>query len=475
MIKDVLSKSVINNLPFSPNEQQNILINILCDYILSNENNSIFLMKGYAGTGKTSLVGAFVKALSFLNKKTILLAPTGRAAKVFSNYSDHPAFTIHKKIYRQKSFSAEMNGFNLSDNLHKDTLFIVDESSMIGNYSESTVFGTGHLLDDLIEYVYAGENCKLLLLGDIAQLPPVGQPTSPALDINNLRGYGLDVLDYSLTNVARQKSESGILFNATMLREIMDKGEPYPLPQLKTSGFNDVIKVSGTELIDKIASSYSNNGFDQSIIITRSNKRANQFNQGIRNQILFREDEISSGDLLMVTKNNYFWSKDIKEIDFIANGDIMQVKRVRSFQEIYGFRFVDLEVTLPDYDVEMDVKIILDTLHQETPSLSPELNNKLFMSVVEDYSYGATQREVFKKVKEDPFFNALQVKYGYAVTCHKAQGGQWSDVFLDMGYINKEQLGLDFYRWLYTAFTRATNKIYLVNIEDDFLEQESKG
>lgn len=473
MIIDLLKERVVQNLPFIPNLQQDQLIGKLAEFLTSSQSDAVFLMQGYAGTGKTSLVGSLVKTLTELNQKTVLLAPTGRAAKVFSSYASHPAFTIHKKIYRQKAFSVDMEGFQISDNLQKNTLFIVDEASMISNSSDGSSFGTGHLLDDLIEYVFAGENCKLLILGDIAQLPPVGQISSPALQPQTLRGFGLHVSYFCLTEVARQAQNSGILLNATLLRELMEKGEPYDLPKLRLSGFKDVKKVMGGELIEEIDQAYGRDGLDETIIITRSNKRANQFNMGIRNQILYREDELNSGDLLLVAKNNYHWAKDIKEIDFIANGDIMEVKRVRRIQEMYGFRFADVEVRFPDYDFDLEVKIILDTLHSEAPALSMPMNQRLFEEIYADYEGIPSQRERIRRVKEDPYFNALQVKYAYAVTCHKAQGGQWKNVFLDMGYINKEHLGLDFYRWLYTAFTRSTENLWLINIADEFIDDSA--
>lgn len=474
MINDLLKERVLKNLPFQPNLQQSELIDRLVDYLFNGKADSLFLMQGYAGTGKTSLVGALVKTLTELNQKTVLMAPTGRAAKVFSAYSGHSAFTIHKKIYRQKSFSADMAGFQISDNLHTNTLFIVDEASMIANSAEGAHFGSGRLLDDLVEYVYAGEGCRLLILGDIAQLPPVGQISSPALNPEVMKGYGLDVNYFCLTEVARQSRDSGILYNATLLREVMAQGEPYDLPNLHIAGFRDIRRVSGSELIEELSNAYSRSGTDGTIVITRSNKRANQFNMGIRNQILWREEEIGGGDLLLVAKNNYHWCKDFKEVDFIANGDIVEVKRVRRTQEMYGFRFADLEIRLPDYEIETEVKVILDTLHSESPALSAEANNRLFNAVYEDYMHIGTQRERIRAVKADPYFNALQIKYAYAVTCHKAQGGQWEEVFLDMGYINKEHLGLDFYRWLYTAFTRAASKLYLVNVSDEFLDPESR-
>ena len=327
---------------------------------------------------------------------------------------------------------------------------------------------------DMIEYVYAGEGCKMILMGDIAQLPPVGQQESPALSLNNLRGYGLNITHYTLTEVARQSQDSGILYNATNLRLIMHQGEPYPIPEIVVKGFNDVIKVGGAELIDEISSSYYNAGTEDSIIITRSNKRANSFNNGIRNQILYRECELEPGDMLLVVKNNYKWCNDIKEIDFIANGDIVEVKRVRKTQEIYGLRFADVEVRFRDYDIETEVKVILDTLHCETPALPQDITQRFFEEVYMDYEDIPLKRDRIKKIKDDPYFNALQIKYAYAITCHKAQGGQWRNVFLDMGNINKDHLGLDFFRWLYTAFTRATEKIYLINVADEFLDESSR-
>ncbi len=464
----MFAEQILQNLSFKPNIQQSELVKLITGFILYEKNDSIFLLKGYAGTGKTSIVSALVRTLSALNQKCVLLAPTGRAAKVFSSYSGHQAFTIHKKIYRQKSFSADFDGFALNDNLHKNTLFIVDESSMIASSSDGGFFGSGRLLDDLIEYVYAGERCRIMFVGDTAQLPPVGQVSSPALDTEVLKGYGMDLYSYELTTVARQSSESGILHNATYLREMISKGEPYDLPRLNVKDYPDVVSVSGYDVIESITSSYDNVGMDQTLIITRSNMRANKFNEGVRNQILWREEELSPGDLLLIAKNNYHWCKDIKGIDFIANGDMVEVKRVRRTQELYGFRFADVELIFPDYDVEVEAKIILDTLHSETPALSADMNNKLFLSVYEDYADVRNQRDRIKKVKADPYFNALQVKYGYAVTCHKSQGGQWPHVYLDMGYINKDHMGIDFYRWLYTAFTRATEKLYLVNIAEEF-------
>ena len=406
-----------------------------------------------------------MKTLDQLEQKCILLAPTGRAAKVFSHYAGHPAYTIHKKIYRQKSFSNEIDNFSMNDNLHQHTLFIVDEASMIANEGLSgSMFGTGRLLDDLIQYVYSGQGCRLMLIGDTAQLPPVGEEESPALSADALRGYGLDVYEGLLTEVVRQLQDFGILWNATELRRYIAEEDFFTLPPIKVEGFPDIKVIPGNELIEAISDSYDHVGMDETIVICRSNKRANIYNKGIRNTILYREEELETGDLLMVAKNNYFWTEGCKEIDFIANGDIAVVRRVRREREMYGFRFADVLLRFPDYnDMELEVKLLLDTLHTETPALPKEMNDKLFYSVMEDYADISVKRERMKKMKADPHYNALQVKYAYAVTCHKAQGGQWKRVFLDQGYMTEDMLSPDYFRWLYTAFTRATETLYLVN------------
>ena len=440
-------------------------VKFLADFLFSRQSDSVFLLKGYAGTGKTSLIGALVKTLDQLQQKCVLLAPTGRAAKVFSHYAQHPAYTIHKKIYRQRNFSNDLDNFSLDDNLHQHTLFIVDEASMIANDGlAGAVFGTGRLLDDLIQYVYAGTGCRLMLIGDTAQLPPVGEEESPALSADKLRGYGMEVYEAQLTEVVRQMHDSGILWNATELRRYISEENFLTLPSVRVEGFPDIRMVSGSELIEVINDCYGQAGMDETIVVCRSNKRANIYNKGIRNTILFREDELNSGDLLMVAKNNYFWTEGCKEIDFIANGDIAVVRRVRRVREAYGFRFADVVLAFPDYDgMELEVKLLLDTLHTETPALPKELNDRLFYSVLEDYADITVKRERMKKMKADPHYNALQVKYAYAVTCHKAQGGQWKRVFLDQGYMTEDMLTPDYFRWLYTAFTRATEILYLVN------------
>lgn len=465
MINNYLVQQIKGNFSYKPTLEQEKAVKSLADFLFSHQSDSVFLLKGYAGTGKTSLIGALVKTLDQLEQKCILLAPTGRAAKVFSHYARHSAFTIHKKIYRQRNFSNDMDNFSLDDNLHQQTLFIVDEASMIPNDGLSgTSFGTGRLLDDLIQYVYAGTGCRLMLIGDTAQLPPVGEEESPSLSADVLRGYGLQVHESQLTEVVRQMHDSGILWNATELRRYIAEEEFFSLPSIRVEGFPDIRVIPGNELIEAISDCYNSSGMDETIVVCRSNKRANIYNKGIRNSILEREDELNSGDLLMVAKNNYFWTKQCKEIDFIANGDIAVVRRVRRTREAYGFRFADVVLAFPDYDdMELEVKLLLDTLHTDTPALPKEQNDKLFYSVLEDYADITVKRERMKKMKADPHYNALQVKYAYAVTCHKAQGGQWKRVFLDQGYMTEEMLTPDYFRWLYTAFTRATETLYLVN------------
>ena len=412
MINSYISQQIERNFPYKPTDDQFLALHTLTEFLLSEEPDSLLLMKGYAGTGKTSLVGALVKTLNELKQKTFLLAPTGRAAKVFSGYAGQ----------------------------------------------------------NLIQYVYSGENCRLILMGDVAQLPPVMQTESPALNPEILRGYNLQVWEIALTQVVRQSEDSGILFNATRLRDALRNHTVEIFPKLQLKGFSDFTKVNGDELIEEISSAYSRDGMEETMIISRSNKRATIYNNGIRNRILYREEELSSGDRLMVAKNNYYWTANCKEMDFIANGEIIQVMRVRRVTEMYGFRFADITARFQDYDLEIDLKILLDTLQTDSPALSKELNDKLFYTILEDYEDIPTKAGKMKKMKVDPHYNVVQVKYAYAVTCHKAQGGQWMNVFLDIGYITEEMLGEDFYRWLYTAFTRATHHLYLVNLPDEFVE-----
>jgi exodeoxyribonuclease-5 len=467
MLNDFFYQQIRQQIPFDPTAEQASALEKLSEFLFSRERDGVFLLKGYAGTGKSSLAGALVKAMDQLGQKAVLLAPTGRAAKIFAAYSGHPAYTIHKKIYRQQVFSHEPSGFVLADNLQQDTIFFVDEASMISNDGlEGISFGTGRLLNDLIQYVYSGENCRLILLGDTAQLPPVSQSESPALQAGMLSGYGLQVTEITLTQVVRQSEMSGILSNATALRVALETGNVQVFPRLQIG--DNVFSIRGDELIACIEEAYYRDGLEETIVITRSNKRASIYNNGIRNRILYREEEISSGDLLLVAKNNYFWGAEQQEIDFIANGDIVEIRRVRKVQELYDFRFCDVTVVMPDYGVELDMKILPDTLHTDAPSLPRETSDKLFQNILADYADIPAMKDKMKKMKSDPYYNAVQVKYAYALTCHKAQGGQWKNVFLDVGYIPEEQLGVDFYRWLYTAFTRAAERIYLVNIPEEF-------
>lgn len=469
MLSDYFIQRLSENLPYVPTEEQAGLVARLAEFLWDDNVPSVFVIKGYAGTGKTSLVGALVKTLETFERACVLLAPTGRAAKVFASYAAHPAYTIHKKIYRQRAFTGDFTGFQLAHNAHKNTFFIVDEASMIANEAaEGAHYGSGLLLDDLFDFVYSGAGCRLILLGDTAQLPPVGQVRSPALDEEYLRRYGYPVFSCELTHVVRQVEESGVLFNATRLRNAMQEN-PLPVPSIAWRRFPDVSLVGGDELIEVLSSAYRRDGMDETIIVTRSNKRANIFNQGIRNRILYREEELASGDLLLVARNNYFWSEKYEKLDFIANGDVARVVRVRRVCEMYGFRFADVVLYFPDYEEEMEAKVILDTLHSESPSLTAEENTRLFNAVMEDYADVPSKRERLKRLKNDPWFNALQVKYAYAVTCHKAQGGQWTNVFIDMGYIRPDMLGLDFYRWLYTAFTRTTGRLWLINVSPEYL------
>ena len=442
----------------------------LAEFLLSEDDRKVFLLCGYAGTGKTSLISALVRTLEQLERKTVLLAPTGRAAKVFSGYSGKSAHTIHKCIYRQKSI-LDGNTFTLTENRAQNTLFIVDEASMISNEGNS-IGGTGALLDDLVEFVYSGRGCSLLLLGDTAQLPPVGELLSPALTESYLQSMFLNVTRVELTQVMRQLDNSGILYNATTLRQSIAEEETYSLPQIKLDGFEDIQNVQGEELIEAIESSYNKAGMDETIILCRSNKRANVYNEGIRRRILYREEELSRGDMLMIVKNNYYWREVLgkedktllEKLDFIANGDMAEIVRVNGTEEMYGFRFADVTLSFIDYeDCEMDVKILLDTLTSESPSLTREESERLFTAVWEDYPEIRSKRKRMEELRKSPYYNALQVKYGYAVTCHKAQGGEWKRVFIDQGYISEDMITPDYYRWLYTAFTRASEKLHLVN------------
>jgi len=474
MLKNHIADKIEENLKFKPTADQQKAIDALANYVTQIDLGSLFLLKGYAGTGKTSLVSALVTTLTDMKINSVLLAPTGRAAKVLSHYSRKTAYTVHKKIYRQKSLTDEVAVFSLDKNLHNNTVFIVDEASMISNYSlEASVFGSGCLLDDLIEYVFSGKNCRLILIGDSAQLPPVGLDVSPALDRKELEvSYNLNVDQVTLTQVVRQNEESGILMNATTLRQMLSENI-MGYPSIVTSKFNDVRRINGGELIEEISNCHDKYGLEETMVISRSNKRANRYNQGIRNAILYREEEISNGDYLMVVKNNYYWAQDVKEIDFIANGDIVEIVRIHKYRNIYGFRFAEVSIRFPDYkDLELDTVIMLDTLNIESAALGREENKKLFFSVAEDYSDIRSKKKRFEKARNNKYFSALQVKFAYAVTCHKAQGGQWKAVFVDQGYLTDDLLDREYNRWLYTAVTRATEQLYLVNFNKEFFPDE---
>ena len=530
MIHDELTYRIRQALGLVPTAEQEQAISLFAQFMTDRDEQVVMILRGSAGTGKTTLAAAVVKALAALNQKLILLAPTGRAAKVFSLYAGHPAYTIHRRIYRQKS-AGDLSAFNLNANLNRDTLFIIDEASMISNqgFGESA-FGSGFLLDDLMQFVYNGQNCRMLLIGDKAQLPPVGEEESPALMAGVLRGYGMKVYECDLNQVLRQSEESGILWNATRIREYLSRSEeggvwsentpaagsvldsnltPHSTlltPRIRINGFPDVAIVPGDELIESLSSSYRQVGMDETMVITRSNKRANIYNQGIRNMVLDREDELCRGDQLMIVKNNYFWidkftvlseesaptgradglqftddysaasqglaSKStvnckpstVNKISFLANGDRAVVQRVRNIHELYGFRFAEVTMTFPDYDdYELTATVLLDTLTSEAPALTREQQEQLFNAVMEDYADIPVKADRIKKLKTDRYYNALQVKFAYAVTCHKAQGGQWAHIYLDQGYMTDDMLTPDYIHWLYTAFTRATEKLFLVN------------
>ena len=466
MIQDELKYRIVQALGLPPTPEQGQALDVFTQFMTDRSDQVVMILRGSAGTGKTTLAGAIVKAMAALKQKLILLAPTGRAAKVFSLYAGHAAYTIHRRIYRQKS-AGDLSSFNLNDNLNRDTLFVVDEASMIANLGlGESAFGSGCLLDDLMQFVYNGQNCRLLLIGDRAQLPPVGETESPALSAHVLRGYGMQVYETDLNQVLRQSEDSGILWNATMIRGAWreERGERIVLPRIRFQGFADIQVVTGDELIETLSSSYYHVGMDETIVITRSNKRANIYNQGIRNMVLDRDEELCRGDLLMIVKNNYFWTEGTKEIPFLANGDRAVVQRVRHVHELYGFRFAEVTMTLPDYDdYELTATVCLDTLTTEAPALTREQQEQLFDAVMSDYADIPQKTERIKKLKGDRYYNALQVKFSYAVTCHKAQGGQWAHVYLDQGYMTDDMLTPDYIHWLYTAFTRATGMLYLVN------------
>ena len=496
MIVDELKYKILEQFGFPPTSEQANALDVFARFMTDRNPHAVMILRGSAGTGKTSLSGAIVRTMKAIGQKVMLLAPTGRAAKVFSLSSGSPAFTIHRRIYREKAFSGVDGQFNLNDNLYTDTLFMVDEASMISNLGlGGTTFGSGCLLDDLVHFVYQGHNDRLMLIGDKAQLPPIGEEESPALHAAMLEGYGLSVYECDLNEVLRQSEQSGILYNATMIRQMITHDDITQLPKIHFSGFSDIQQMPGAELIEALADSYHHVGLDDTIVVTRSNKRANIFNQGIRNMVLDRDEELSQGDILMIVKNNYYWMeeerKKIKESEvksnvaetanhkvqssnlkvqskelpaFLANGDRAKVLRVRRRIDLYGFRFATLLLQFPDYDnYELEATVLLDTLTSEAPALTHEQQEQLFRQIEEDYQDIPLKADRMKAIRQDQFFNALQVKFAYAVTCHKAQGGQWAHVYVDQGYMTDDMLTPDYIHWLYTAFTRATEKLYLVN------------
>jgi len=492
MITDELRFQIHQALShFAPTAEQEAAIGVFGQFITDRSDHAAMVLRGSAGTGKTTLAGAMVRALSALGQKLVLLAPTGRAAKVFALNAGQAAFTIHRRIYRQR-VAGDLSAFNLNINRHRDTLFIVDEASMISNQAIATgdsTFGSGRLLDDLMAYVYSGTGCRLMLIGDAAQLPPVGESVSEALEARVLHRYVEHVYEADLRQVLRQAQLSGILWNATMIRQLITHDQATALPRIHLAGFADICVVPGDELIEQLASSYAHAGIDGTIVITRSNKRANVYNRGIRATVLDREDELCRGDQLMVVKNNYFWTAQQAAGEspavsvggfpppksphpatgsdtnsFLANGDRAVVQRVRNIHELYGFRFATARLTFPDYDdMELEATVMLDTLTTEAPALTREQQQQLYEAVMADYADVPQKGERLRLLRHDSHYNALQVKFAYAVTCHKAQGGQWEHVYLDQGYMTDDMLTPDYIHWLYTAFTRATEKLFLVN------------
>ncbi|MFP5438172.1 MAG: ATP-dependent RecD-like DNA helicase [Bacteroidia bacterium] len=462
-----------DHFPFTPTERQNIFLQQVAWFVVNGTRDDLFVLKGYAGTGKTTIIANLVNNLNAAGKKYILLAPTGRAAKVISGYAGRQAFTIHKRIYFPKKGSGGQVGFVMQQNKHKDTIFIVDEASMISDApAESNMYVNGSLLDDLMSYVYGGQNCRMIFVGDTAQLPPVNSDLSPALDERILsQAYFKEVQHIELDEVMRQAEKSGILYNATELRELL-KEDFFPEFRFKIRGFKDIIRLSdGYDIQDAIHTAYSNYSIEDTAFIVRSNKRANAYNQQIRARILDKESELSAGDLLMVVKNNYFWLDDKSEAGFIANGDIIEVLEIFRIEELYGFKFARVKVRLVDYPNHplLETVLILDTLHSESPSLTYEESNRLYQQVQEDYQDEPQYRR-FLKTKANPHFNALQVKFSYAITCHKSQGGQWNTVFVEQPYL-PDGIDRDYVRWLYTAITRSREKVYLIGFKDEFFEE----
>lgn len=467
MLEDFIIGRIRAELPFEPNEEKEGLLRALGAFIVSRDERKAFILRGYAGTGKTSVMSALVRALAGLKQPCVLLAPTGRAAKVLSRYSGAQAYTIHKKIYRQNQLGVE--AFSLSDNLHKNTLFIVDEASMLSGQRDNGVFGSGCLLDDLVKYVYNGQGCSLLLLGDDAQLPPVGSLSSPALDEAYMSNYRLSVTGYQLTQVARQALDSGILSEATRIREILNTMNNPNTPVALIPNKRDVIKVPGEEVIEQLEESWREVGAEETLIIARSNKMTKLYNNGVRARILWKEDDLSNGDRLMVTKNNYFWTKDYDGLEFLANGDMFEIIRISNRHEMYGFQFAKASLRSIDYNWEIDALIWLDTLNTDSPEANYALQKELFSCISEDYPEIRNKKELVKTIYESPYYNALQVRFAYCVTCHKAQGGQWKHVYIDTSGIGDDMERMadhserrEYLRWLYTAVTRSTEKLYIL-------------
>ena len=470
MVNTNFALQIYAKILFKATPSQKKIIEMLSEFVTGEDFNKIFILNGYAGTGKTTLVSALVGALKESGIKPVLLAPTGRAAKVLARYSGEKALTIHKRIYRERTSASYESSFSLDINRERGAVFIVDEASMLSenSSSEDAHFGSGSLLDDLVKYVRSGRECRLILVGDNAQLPPVGADYSPALEPSVMQQYG-DIVYASMDDVVRQSASSGILFNATLVRCMLENGIE-DIPHFDMN-YPDVERISGGDFLEKLQECYDRYGRDETIVITRSNKRANRYNEGIRRNVLCAEEEIESGDMLMVVKNNYYYTERMEAcpMHFVANGDIARLKRLRRFEELYGFRFANAVLSFGDYDdMEMECKILLDTIASESPSLTREERERLFSEVEKDYEDVKSRIKRFREIRENPHYNALQVKFSYAVTCHKAQGGQWSAVFVDRCLFGDEPMSRDMLRWLYTALTRATEKLYLVNFDDRF-------
>lgn len=471
MLNTYIAGQIYAKISFDATVSQKKVVENLSEYLSSPDYSSIFILNGYAGTGKTTLIAALVQVLRAMNIPCVLLAPTGRAAKVLAQYSGTEAHTIHKRIYRQRTNADYESKYSLDINREKGCVFIVDETSMLSDSTpDGQIFGSGSLLEDLITYVRSGRQCRLILVGDDAQLPPVGADRSPALDATAMRSYG-EVVYSSMTDVVRQDAASGILRNATALRQMLECGE-VEVPHIDLN-YPDIESIGGGEFLECLEDAYARYGRDETIVITRSNKRANRFNEGIRRYILSAEEQIESGDRLMVVKNNYYYTERMEKspMSFIANGDIALLKRIRRFEDFYGFHFADAILSFGDYgNTEIECKILLDTLSSESPSLTREQSRQLFDEVEKDYMDTASRLKRFRQIRENPHYNALQVKFAYAVTCHKAQGGQWRAVFVDRCLFGDEPMTRDMLRWLYTAVTRATEKLYLVNFDERFFE-----